>query len=137
MAALLGEHNQKRQGDHFRALYGRLCEGLTAREVADAVGLSLTQSKGAYKQAVACLQSRVRRHVEGYCAGGRGRREVSRGVGSAGGIPAGQRGLEQAVRKGYHGLAPRYGPESKSAAVRSRLLRLADRGAGARQPGSA
>jgi RNA polymerase sigma factor (sigma-70 family) len=128
--ALLGEYQQKGQGDHFRVLYGRLCDGLTAREVADALGLALSQSENAYKHAVKRLREhlreRARRHVEGYCAGGDPEGEICAEWGRLEAYLRDHGGLEEAVRRAYRGLDPRYGPEAKASSVRLMGQRLAE-----------
>jgi RNA polymerase sigma factor (sigma-70 family) len=132
--ALLSEYHEKGQGDHFRVLYGRLCEGLTAREVADALGLSLSQSENAYKHAVrrlrAGLEDLVRRHVEGYCAGGDPGGELPSEWARLEAYLHQHGGLEQAVRQAYQGLDPRYDAGSKVISLRSALSRLDQYAAG-------
>src|SRR5262245_30813653 len=114
---LLKEYQQKGQGDRFRVLYGRLCEGLTARQVADALGMSLTQSENSYKQAVAslrgCLERLVREHVERYSAGNTPEEEFHLEWGRLNEHLHRHGGLEQAVRLAYDGLDKEYGPERK------------------------
>lgn len=42
---LLVEYNRIGKGDYFRVLYGRLCEGLTVPEIADALKMNLTSAE--------------------------------------------------------------------------------------------
>jgi DNA-directed RNA polymerase specialized sigma24 family protein len=125
---LLREYHGQGRGDHFRVLYGRLCEGLTARAVAEALGWSLSQSENAYKDAVRrlrrCLEERVRRHVEHYCPAEETEAEFRSEWVRLEEYLTRQGGLEQTVRAAYQGLDPEYGPERKLSAVRSTLLRL-------------
>jgi DNA-directed RNA polymerase specialized sigma24 family protein len=125
---LLKEYHQKGRGDRFRVLYGRLCEGLTARQVAEALGMSLTQSENGYKQAVAglrgCLERLVRQHVERYSAGATPEEELQVEWGRLEEHLRQRGGLEQAVRSAYEGLDEGYGPERKLSSVRSTLVRL-------------
>jgi hypothetical protein len=126
--ALLVEHEGRGQGDDFRVLYGRLCEGLTAQEVADALGLALSQSENAYKRArrrlAEILRELMRRHVEGYCGGGEPEDEF-RAEWARLEEHLSRRGeLEQAVRGAYQGLDPGYGPERKAVSVDSAITRV-------------
>ena len=125
---LLKECHQKGHGDRFRVLYGRLCEGLTARQVAEALGLSLSQSENGYKQAVAglrgCLERLVREHVERYSAGSTPEEEFQFEWGRLNEHLHRHGGLEQAVRLAYEGLDKEYGPERKLSSVRSTQIRL-------------
>src|SRR5262245_41829193 len=68
---LMNDLHARGQGDDFRVLFGRLCEGMTAAEVAEALAVTLSQSEEAYKRArrllAARLESLVREHVSRYC----------------------------------------------------------------------
>jgi DNA-directed RNA polymerase specialized sigma24 family protein len=125
---LLRECHQKGHGDRFRVLYGRLCEGLTARQVAEALGMSLSQSENYYKQAVGglrgCLERLVRQHVERYSAGTTPEEEFQAEWGRFEAHLLQHGGLEQAVRSAYQGLDEGYDAERKLSSVRSALIRL-------------
>jgi hypothetical protein len=70
MRQVLAELQAEGRGDYFRSLYGRICEGLSAEEIGNALGLppatienQLRIAKGRLSR---CLSNEVRRHVESY-----------------------------------------------------------------------
>lgn len=68
---LLTDLHRAGKGDYFRVLYGRLCEGLSAREVAELLQLETATAENYYKAArkrlADELEQAVRQHVERYC----------------------------------------------------------------------
>lgn len=68
---LMTWYHQEGRGDYFRVLHGKLCEGMTLPEVAQALGLPLPQVENAYKHArkrlAEALEDLVRKHVRRYC----------------------------------------------------------------------
>ncbi|NLX95133.1 MAG: sigma-70 family RNA polymerase sigma factor [Rhodopirellula sp.] len=59
------------KGDHFRVLYGRLCEDLTREEISQLLGLSLASVDNRYRTARVVLErelkARIARYVRRYC----------------------------------------------------------------------
>jgi RNA polymerase sigma factor (sigma-70 family) len=72
MQRLMKELHTEGHGDCFRALYGRVCEGLSAAEIADAIGVKPSEVESylrlARSRLTQHLQADVRRHVEQYSA---------------------------------------------------------------------
>jgi RNA polymerase sigma factor (sigma-70 family) len=71
MEGLLQEYHQEGLGDHFRVLYGRICEGLTMPEIAASLQIKLSSVENYYKRARQrlgkSLEKQVRGHIERYC----------------------------------------------------------------------
>jgi RNA polymerase sigma factor (sigma-70 family) len=74
MRQLLTELQAEGRGDYFRSLYGRICEGLAAEEIGNALGLPPAtienQLRIAKVRLSRCLSNEVRRHVESYSTPG-------------------------------------------------------------------
>jgi RNA polymerase sigma factor (sigma-70 family) len=125
--ALLTEYHQEGRGDYFRVLYGRLCDGMTAVEVADALGLTQSQAENAYKHARKRLAGRledlVRRHVQRYCPTEESEDAFTAEWGQLGEFLKRQGGLELAVQRAYQENAPL--PDQRRA-IDATLERLAD-----------
>ncbi len=68
---LLADLHRAGKGDYFRVLYGRLCEDLSMREIAEMLQIKTTTAenyfKAAKKRLAGDLEQAVRRHVEKYC----------------------------------------------------------------------
>jgi RNA polymerase sigma factor (sigma-70 family) len=68
---LLADLHRAGKGDYFRVLYGRLCEGLPMREIAEMLQIKTTTAenyfKAAKKRLAGDLEQAVRTHVEKYC----------------------------------------------------------------------
>jgi RNA polymerase sigma factor (sigma-70 family) len=128
--ALFAEYHVQGKGDHFRVLYGRLCEGQTAKAVADALGWSVSQSENAYKHAVRRLRQRLeellREHVARYCREVEEEDELQAEWGQLREHLERHGGLEMAVRNAYAGLDPRYQPQRKRSATSIILARLGE-----------
>lgn len=67
---LLDEYNRNGKGDYFRVLYGRICEGLTMREIADALEIKVSSAENYFRHARQRLGDRLREmtlaHIERY-----------------------------------------------------------------------
>jgi DNA-directed RNA polymerase specialized sigma24 family protein len=126
--SLLTDYHREGRGDHFRVLYGRLCEGLTAAAAAAALGLTLTQSENAYKHARQRLAGRleelVRSHVRRYCPDDPDE-EFAAEWGRLGEFLTGHGGLEEAVRRAHASTVPAPGPGRRASAVTATLAELA------------
>src|SRR5262249_39382602 len=70
LRALLAELHAENRGDYFRALYGRLCEGLTAAELAQGLNVSAATIENYLRVAKSRLahsvQGMLRQQVERY-----------------------------------------------------------------------
>jgi len=82
MQRLMKELHAEGRGDCFRALYGRVCEGLSAAEIAEAMGVKPPEIDSylrlARSRLTQRLQADVRRHVEQYSAGESGEEEIQK-----------------------------------------------------------
>jgi RNA polymerase sigma factor (sigma-70 family) len=127
--ALLADYHREGRGDHFRVLYGRLCEGLTAAETAAALGLTVSQAENAYKHARARLAARleelVRGHVRGYC-GEEADGEFVAEWAQLGEFLARHGGLEEAIRRAHADPAPAWRQARRAASINATLAALAD-----------
>ncbi len=103
--ALAVEYCRKNQGDRMRVLYGRLCEGLTIVEVADALGIKPSTVDFYFRDARdrlgERLQELVRPRILRYCAAEEADKEFSRQWEELGSFLAAHGGLEEAVRRCY------------------------------------
>jgi RNA polymerase sigma factor (sigma-70 family) len=70
MRSVMTELHAEEKGDYFRALYGRVCEGLSAAELGEALAASAAEIENYLRVAKArlrrTLESAVRRHVQRY-----------------------------------------------------------------------
>lgn len=130
--ALLTDYHREGRGDHFRVLYGRLCEGLTAAATAEALGLTLSQAENAYKHAQARLAVRleelVRGHVRRYCPEDEADGEFLAEWGQLGEFLTRHGGLEEAVRRTYADLGPPRPQAGRASSINATLAALADLG---------
>jgi RNA polymerase sigma factor (sigma-70 family) len=82
LRAVLSELYAEGRGDYFRALYGRLCEGLSAAELGQALGLPPATIENylrvAKSRLARSLQRAVRQHVERYSAAAETEQEIER-----------------------------------------------------------
>ncbi len=103
--ALAVQYCRKNQGDRIRVLYGRLCEGLTISQVADALGIKPSTVDFYFRDArdrlAEKLQELVRPRVERYCTAEEADEEFARQWEELGRYLAAHGGLEDAVRRSY------------------------------------
>jgi RNA polymerase sigma factor (sigma-70 family) len=127
---LLAEYHQEGRGDYFRVLYGRLCEGMTAAEVAQALRLRASQTESAYKHARKRLARRleelVRDHVQRYCPAGEVEEEFAAEWCQLGEFLKREGRLEQAVRRAYAEMDPLQQKQRWAASIDVTLTRLTD-----------
>lgn len=126
VAALLEHYHREGKGDHFRVLYGRLCDGMSLPEIARALSIELTKAENAYKQArqrlTAQLEELVRAHVGRYCPEEEAAAEFTGEWGQLAEHLRKHGELEAAVRRAFESGSPP--PERRSAAYRSTLSRI-------------
>lgn len=71
LEGLMREYHQTGRGDYFRVLHGRICERLTAPQIAAMLELKTTDvenyGKAARKRLIAMMQEQLRGHIGCYC----------------------------------------------------------------------
>jgi hypothetical protein len=101
------------KGDYFRVLYGRLCEELSTREVAEFLEISAGTVENYFKAAKKLLaqelEAAVRTHVARYCPPSEQEDEYWREWGFLSEHLAAHGGLEQAIRQCHKLSAPEAG----------------------------
>ncbi|MBS0206578.1 MAG: hypothetical protein JSS49_27125 [Planctomycetes bacterium] len=102
---LLQEYNMSDRGDYFRILYGKLCEDLSAAEIARALQIPVTSVDNYYRHARNRLGKRlehlVRSHVDRYCYSEDVREEFATEWNNLKMILQQIGGLESTIRKVY------------------------------------
>jgi DNA-directed RNA polymerase specialized sigma24 family protein len=135
--ALLAQYHREGKGDFFRVLYGRLCDAMTMAEIAQALGITVSQAENAFKHARKSLAGRledlVRDHVRRYCAPEDVEDEFAAEWGQLGDYLKKHGGLEEAVRRAYEGLPAPSRAKQLSASMSAALIRMAE---GLRRPDS-
>jgi RNA polymerase sigma factor (sigma-70 family) len=123
--AILAEYHRAGKGDCFRVLYGRLCEGMTAQEIATALNLRVTVVENYYKSArhrlTKELESQVRQHVTRYCLDEDIEGEFRAEWTQLGTYLQDHGGLEDVVRRAYDDLERSEGRERQES---SRIIAL-------------
>lgn len=121
---LLEHYHREGRGDFFRVLYGRLCDDMTMPEIAQALGITITQAENGYKHARKSLAERledlVRAHVGRYCSPEDVEGELSAEWAQLGDYLAKHGGLEAVVRRVYEGAD--LGTQKKQNASRKRAV---------------
>jgi RNA polymerase sigma factor (sigma-70 family) len=107
---LLIEYISAGKGDHFRVLYGRICDELTNEEVAAALSMKVTAVESAYRQARdrlgEILRETVRSQVRRYCLFEAAESEFAEEWARLGEYLKNHGGLESAVRESYRSFPP-------------------------------
>jgi RNA polymerase sigma factor (sigma-70 family) len=110
MEHLLHEFHRGGQGDHFRILYGRICEGLTMPEIAGHLQIKVSAVENHYKLARKrlgeSLKQQVRSHVERYCPPLEMAEEFQREWNTLGAFLEKQGSLDELLRRAYADFAP-------------------------------
>ena len=108
--SLATEYYRKNQGDYVRTLYGRLCEGLTIAEVAEALETKPSSVDYYFRHARQRLseelEERVRSHVRRYCLPEEADQETAAQWRQLGHYLEEHGGLDEAVRRAYGLLDP-------------------------------
>lgn len=106
--SLLREYHSSGRGDYFRVLYGRICEGMSAAEVAECLSLSVTNSENYFKHARRQLSARlkelIRDETDRYCPSDEAAAEFEREWGRLGDFLKSRGGLDEAIRSSYQGI---------------------------------
>jgi RNA polymerase sigma factor (sigma-70 family) len=136
MQSLAVEYCGKGQGDRIRVLYGRLCEGLTIAQTADALNLKSTAVDFYYRDARDRLAETLRRllgeQVRRYVPPKEAEAEFAREWQGLGTYLAAHGGLEEAVRRAYALLDAGWTPADGGAKMGETLARLTSTGRGPR-----
>lgn len=107
---LLEEYRASGRPDHFRVLYGKICEGLTIAEIGDALEMPATSVQNCYRRASERLAEKLREtlraHVLRYCPVDEARPEIELEWERLGEFLTTSGGLEAAVREAYSVLKP-------------------------------
>jgi RNA polymerase sigma factor (sigma-70 family) len=127
--SLLTVYHREARGDYFRVLHGRLCDGMTTPEVAQALGMTVTQAENAYKHARRRLAERlrdlVRDHVERYSPAAEVEADLAAEWGQLGEFLKRHGGLEQIVGRACAAAEPS-DPQRRASAIQQALTHLTD-----------
>ncbi len=114
--ALMSECLKDGRGDDFRVLYGKICDRMTMKEIADSLEIKMNSVESSYrrtrKRFGELLEQLVRRGAERYANDGDARSEFRIEWDRLGEFLKNRGGIEDAVRKSYEQL--------DSAALRNR-----------------
>lgn len=126
--SLATEYYRNNQGDYLRVLYGRLCEGLTIAEVAEALAIKPSTVDYYYRHARGRLseklESVVRPQIERYCVPEEAEQEFALEWGLLGQFLAEHGGLEDAVRRAYETLDPVRAKQRRATGLTKALTHL-------------
>jgi RNA polymerase sigma factor (sigma-70 family) len=126
--SLASEYYAQGKGDYLRVLYGRLCQGLTIAEVAEALETTPATVDNYFRHAKARLAEKleelVRRQVRRYCPTEEAEQEVELEWGRLGQYLADFGGLEEAVRRAYDLLDPLAANRHRGPGLDGALARL-------------
>jgi DNA-directed RNA polymerase specialized sigma24 family protein len=107
--SLVSFYHRDGKGDYFRVLFGRVCEGMTNAQVAEALGMTVTQVEHAHKDARQRLADRLRNLVRDqvwrYCPFEEAEGEFAAEWATLGAYLSACGGLESAIRRAYRELA--------------------------------
>jgi DNA-directed RNA polymerase specialized sigma24 family protein len=112
--SLLAEYDRSGRGDYFRVLYGRLCEDLPMREIAEMLQIKHTDAENYYRHARLRLSERlqelIREHVLRYSGAQQISEEFATEWARVGEYLRERGGLETAVRKVYEQQKTQFKP---------------------------
>ncbi len=103
--SLLDDYHREGRGDYFRVLFGRVCEGLPVKEIADALGLKTADVDNYFRHARSRLEHRLRElvrwHVVRYSGNEAASEEFLHEWHRLGDFLERHGGLEEALRHSY------------------------------------
>lgn len=103
--SLLYEYHSEGRGDYFRALYGKVCEQMTARKIAESLGCKVTDVENYHRHAKNRLETTLRRllqeHVGRYSSPEEAGEEFEQEWQRLGDCLKSHGGLEQVLRDSY------------------------------------
>jgi RNA polymerase sigma factor (sigma-70 family) len=109
---LLAEYTQAGRQDHFRVLYGRICDEMTSSAIAEAMGMKVTSVESCYRQARERLGEKLREvlksYVMRYCPVDKLDAEFAEQWSQLGTYLQAHGGLESAVRESYRSFPPEH-----------------------------
>jgi RNA polymerase sigma factor (sigma-70 family) len=110
--SLLAEYTAAGRQDHFRVLYGRICDEMTSPAIAEAIGMKVTSVESCYRQARERLAEKLREvvkaHVMRYCPVDAFETEFAAEWSQLGTFLQASGGLETAVRESYRAFPPEH-----------------------------
>ena len=125
---LAKEYHAQGQGDYFRVLYGRLCEGLTIAQVAQSLKLSTSAVDNYYRHVRArlgeSLEAAVRSQVFRYCPADQAEAEFQVEWGKLAAWLSAHGGLEEAVQRTYELLDVRQLQANKPRRIKDTLTKI-------------
>lgn len=125
---LATQYHSGGKGDYFRVLYGRLCEGLSIAEVAQALGIRPSAVDNYYRHVrqrlSELLRAAVRSHVYRYCPPDQAEQEFTSEWGKLADYLADHGGLEEAVRRTYDLLEGEQLEANKPRRIRDTLTKI-------------
>ena len=125
---LAADYYAQSKGDYVRVLYGRLCQGLTIAEVAEALEITPAAVDHYFRHArdrlSKALKTLVRHHVERYCPPAEVGSEYALEWQQLGRHLADHGGLDEAVRRAYQLFDPVRLSGSKREGITKALTRL-------------
>lgn len=103
--SLLDDYHSEGRGNYFRVLYGRICDGMSVRDVAAALDLKPTDVDNYYRHARSRLETRlrdlVRWHIVRYAGPDEAGDEFETEWGRLGEFLKSRGGLEESLKKSY------------------------------------
>lgn len=103
--SLLDDYHREGRGDYFRVFYGRVCEGMAVKDVADLLNLKITDVDNFYRHARNRLETRLRElvrwHVARYVATSETQHEFDNEWTRLGDFLTQHGGLEETLRRSY------------------------------------
>lgn len=103
--SLLDDYHREGRGDYFRVFYGRVCEGMAVKDVADLLNLKITDVDNFYRHARNRLETRLRElvrwHVARYVATSETQYEFDNEWTRLGDFLTQHGGLEETLRRSY------------------------------------
>lgn len=106
--SVMADYYSRDRGDYFRVLYGRICEKMTVREIADNLGLKQETVENYFKHGrkklAEQLELMVKERVRRYCTPQNFLSEYQLEWSSLGDYLKSQGGLERAISRSYEAL---------------------------------
>ena len=103
--SLLDDYHREGRGDYFRVLYGRICEGMSVKEVGELLNLKATDIDNYYRHARSRLETRLRElvrwQVARYVSAGDASDEFETEWSRLGEFLQQHGGLEECLRRSY------------------------------------
>ena len=125
---LASAYRREGKGDYLRVFYGRVCEGLTIRKVAESLGLENTKVDHHYRHVRdrldTHLQEKVRQHVAQYCPAEEIAAEFAQEWQRLGEFLRGRGDVEKVVAAAYQNVDPHEFAQRRDRGVTKALTRV-------------